>query len=58
MLTPREIQIIVCLKDGLSDKAIANRLGIAISTVKNHMHTIHVKLGVETRLQIILKVQG
>jgi len=43
-LTPRERAIVPLIDEGLSNKGIAARLGIEISTVKNHVHHILEKL--------------
>ncbi|MBC8085709.1 MAG: response regulator transcription factor [Phycisphaerae bacterium] len=48
-LTPREEQILALLTDGLSNKAIAYRLGIELGTVKNHVHNTMAKLSVTSR---------
>jgi DNA-binding NarL/FixJ family response regulator len=39
-LTPRERGILALINEGLSNKDIAKRLGIELSTVKNHVHHI------------------
>jgi DNA-binding NarL/FixJ family response regulator len=49
VLTEREIQILRLLESGLSNRDIANRLCIALHTVKNHVHSVLSKLGVSTR---------
>jgi DNA-binding NarL/FixJ family response regulator len=43
-LTGREQQVIALVDNGLSNKDIAHRLGIELSTVKNHIHNILSKL--------------
>ena len=48
-LTPREIDVLELLAEGLSNKAIARRLGISDQTVKFHVSSITGKLGVHTR---------
>jgi DNA-binding NarL/FixJ family response regulator len=48
-LTPREREIADLLGDGHSNKAIAQRLHIEPTTVKNHVHNILAKLGVSRR---------
>ena len=53
-LTPREREILQALADGLSDKEIAARLGIAPRTVATHMAAILGKLKAESRLQAVL----
>lgn len=51
-LTPRQHEIASLIADGLSNKQIARRLLIEQATVKNHVHTILVKLGVSRRDQV------
>jgi DNA-binding NarL/FixJ family response regulator len=48
-LTAREIQIVALIDAGLSNKQIAARLSIELSTVKNHVHNILDKLDVTRR---------
>jgi DNA-binding NarL/FixJ family response regulator len=48
-LTQREIQIVDLLDLGLSNKEIAERLCIEVTTVKNHVHSLLSKLGVRRR---------
>jgi DNA-binding NarL/FixJ family response regulator len=51
VLTTREIQILRLLESGLSNRDIADRLCIALHTVKNHVHSVLSKLGVNTRAE-------
>jgi DNA-binding NarL/FixJ family response regulator len=51
-LTPRQREIAGLIVEGLSNKQIARRLLIEQATVKNHVHTILVKLGVTRRDQV------
>ncbi|HET7758408.1 MAG TPA: response regulator transcription factor [Gaiellaceae bacterium] len=51
-LTPRQREIASLIAAGLSNKQIARRLLIEQATVKNHVHTILVKLGVSRRDQV------
>lgn len=48
-LTVRERQILGLIDDGMSNKEIADRLYIEVSTVKNHVHHILMKLGARRR---------
>ena len=48
-LTDREIEILGCLDDGLSNKQIALRLQLAMPTVKNHVHRLLEKLEASSR---------
>jgi DNA-binding NarL/FixJ family response regulator len=48
-LTPREIEVLELLAEGLSNKGIALRLGISDQTVKFHVASISGKLGAHSR---------
>jgi DNA-binding NarL/FixJ family response regulator len=52
MLTPREIEIVGLMEDGLTNKEIARRLGIEVATVKNHVHNILEKLHLRRRAEV------
>ena len=51
-MTPRELQIISIIGEGLSNKQIASRLNIATHTVKSHVRNVMEKLALHSRLQI------
>jgi two-component system, NarL family, nitrate/nitrite response regulator NarL len=50
-LTVRELEIIELIDEGLSNKQIATRLCIELTTVKNHVHHILEKLQVNRRAE-------
>jgi len=50
-LSPREMEILQHITNGLSNKEIARQLGISHQTVKNHITAILHKLGVKDRTQ-------
>jgi DNA-binding NarL/FixJ family response regulator len=52
-LTPRQAQIVHLLEEGMTNKQIAERLGIEFSTVKNHVHRLLKKLAVHRRQQAV-----
>jgi DNA-binding NarL/FixJ family response regulator len=52
-LTPREIQVLELLAQGLPNKAIAARLGISDQTVKFHVSSISGKLGAANRTDAV-----
>jgi DNA-binding NarL/FixJ family response regulator len=52
-LSSREKEVLRLIADGLLNKQIANQLGIAICTVKNHIHNILEKLQVCRRRDAI-----
>jgi DNA-binding NarL/FixJ family response regulator len=51
-MTPREREVIDLIAEGLSNKEIATRLGVATDTVKSHVRNVMEKLMLHTRLQI------
>jgi DNA-binding NarL/FixJ family response regulator len=51
-LTPREIQLIRMVAQGLRNREIAGQLSIAESTVKVHLHNIYRKIQVENRVAV------
>jgi DNA-binding NarL/FixJ family response regulator len=57
-LTEREEQILAHLSKGLQYKEIAARLDVGVSTVRTHLHTIYVKLHVNSRTEAIEKFLG
>jgi two-component system nitrate/nitrite response regulator NarL len=57
-LTSRETEIIELLDEGLSNKEIAQRLSISLSTVKNHVHSILDKLQVTRRGEAVALLRG
>jgi DNA-binding NarL/FixJ family response regulator len=54
LLTPREVEVVRVLAEGLSDKEAADRLCIASKTIRIHVANILGKLGLESRLQLVL----
>jgi len=56
-LTPREIEMVQLIAQGLRNKVIADRLSISEGTVKIHLHNIYEKLGVDGRLELVLYAQ-
>ena len=52
-LTPREIQVLELLAEGLPNKAIADRLHISDQTVKFHVSSISGKLGAANRTDAV-----
>lgn len=55
LLTPREIDVLNAIGEGLTNKSIARPLDISLHTVKFHVEAIFRKLGVRTRTGAIMK---
>jgi DNA-binding NarL/FixJ family response regulator len=56
-LTAREREILILLIGGFSNKQIAHRLLISVSTTKNHVHNILGKLGISRRHDALMRAQ-
>jgi DNA-binding CsgD family transcriptional regulator len=55
LLTPREIEVLAALAEGMPNKAIARRLNISLHTVKFHLESLFRKLGARTRTEAVAK---
>lgn len=56
-LTPREIEIMRLIDQGMSNKDIARHLGIGVATAKSHVHHILEKLNVRGRSQAAARLR-
>lgn len=56
-LTPRELDVLHLISQGLSNKGIAEELFIALNTVKRHTSSIYGKLGVKSRTQAVARAR-
>jgi DNA-binding NarL/FixJ family response regulator len=54
-LSPREREVLDLLAEGCSNRQIAGRLFIAETTVKGHVAALLDKLGVKSRLQVVVR---
>lgn len=54
-LSPRETEVLRCIAEGLSNKEIAQKLGISLSTVKTHIEEVLEKLSASDRTQAAVK---
>jgi DNA-binding NarL/FixJ family response regulator len=52
-LTPREVEILGLIAQGLANKQIAVRLGISDHTVKFHLSSVYAKLGANSRTEAV-----
>ena len=55
LLTPREIEVLAALAEGMTNKAVARRLDISLHTVKFHVESLFRKLGARTRTEAVAK---
>jgi DNA-binding CsgD family transcriptional regulator len=55
LLTPREIEVLAAIGDGLSNKEVARRLGISQHTVKFHVAALFHKLDATSRAEAVRK---
>jgi LuxR family maltose regulon positive regulatory protein len=56
-LTRREMDVLELIAHGLSNQEIANRLFLALSTVKGHARIIYDKLGVQRRTEAVARAR-
>jgi DNA-binding NarL/FixJ family response regulator len=54
LLTPRELDTVRLVGQGLSNKEIARRLGVSVTTVRTHLNKVYDKLGSESRVELAL----
>jgi DNA-binding NarL/FixJ family response regulator len=54
VLSPRELEVLRLLVSGLTNRAIAHRLGIGPRTADQHVHSIFVKIGARSRAEAVL----
>ncbi len=57
-LTPRELEVLTLLAEGLSNKALAKRLNVGEKTVKTHVSSLLAKLSLKDRTQAALFAQA
>lgn len=55
LLTPRQMQILKLVCEGKSNKAVAAKMFLSVSTVKNHITAVFHALGVEDRTALAIK---
>lgn len=56
-LTARELEVLALIQEGLGNQAAAERLGLSIHTIKNHVHNILDKLDVRRRTHAVDEAQ-
>lgn len=53
LLSKRELEVVGCLVQGLTNREIADRIGLSQHTVKNYLFRIFDKLGVSSRVELL-----
>ncbi len=56
-VTARELDVLTLIQEGLGNQAVAERLGLSIHTIKNHVHNILDKLNARRRAQAVDEAQ-
>jgi two-component system nitrate/nitrite response regulator NarL len=54
LLSPREQEVVHWVTEGLTNREIADRLGLTENTIKNYMFRIFEKLGISKRVELVL----
>jgi|HigsolmetaAR204D_1030405.scaffolds.fasta_scaffold00130_26 DNA-binding NarL/FixJ family response regulator len=57
-LSERELEVLKCLADGLSNAQIAQRLFLSEGTIRNYISSIYSKLNVHSRIEAVKKAKG
>jgi two-component system, NarL family, nitrate/nitrite response regulator NarL len=53
LLSKREVEVVRCLAEGLTNREIAQRIGLSQHTIKNYLFRIFDKLGVSSRVELL-----
>ena len=54
LLTKREDDVVKLVADGLSNRNVAHKLGLTEHTVSNYLFRIYEKLGISSRVELVL----
>jgi PAS domain S-box-containing protein len=57
VLTPRQVEVLRLLEEGLGTDAIATRLGVAVETARNHIRALLRRLEVHSRLEAVVEAR-
>src|ERR1051325_7733449 len=54
LLTKREQELVPLVANGLTNREMSTELGVSEHTIKNHLFRIYEKLGISSRVELIL----
>lgn len=57
-ITPREIELIRLVGRGMSNREIADAMGISFTTVRTHVYNVFQKTGAGSRVDLLRLVAG
>ncbi|MDO7877573.1 response regulator transcription factor [Hymenobacter sp. ASUV-10] len=55
VLTPRELQLVQAIEEGLSYRLVAERLGISLNTVRTHIRRVYDKLNIRSKAELAVR---
>lgn len=58
LLSKREFEVVQCVVQGMTNREIAERLGLSQHTVKNYLFRVFDKLGVSSRVELLFMTLG
>jgi DNA-binding CsgD family transcriptional regulator len=53
LLSKRELEVVQCVVQGLTNREIADRMGLSQHTIKNYLFRVFDKLGVSSRVELL-----
>ena len=56
-LTPKQLHVARLASRGLLNERIASELAITVGTVKLHLHQVYKKLGINTRVELVMRAE-
>jgi DNA-binding NarL/FixJ family response regulator len=54
-LAPKQLEVARLASRGLRNERIASDLAITVGTVKLHLHEVYKKLGINTRVELVMR---
>lgn len=56
-ITPKQTEVLLYLRQGLQNKEIAQKMGVSLAAVKQHLRGLYQRLHVNSRLCALIKAQ-